>query len=210
MKCAHCGLACTEKGEDMSKEIFDRIIKVYRDDMICIGGGEPTIHPFFNDILMKSIANFSDVFITTNGSMTEISLGLLKMAEKGVIGCALSLDRWHRKIDQRVVKAFKLAVDKQREKFGHFGHSSESQVEIRTANNMIKSGRRKTGSDDCICEEMFIMPNGNVKQCGCLDSPILGNVFDKKVPQLINGENYCCKSFDEEKMKKIKRKLQKA
>jgi MoaA/NifB/PqqE/SkfB family radical SAM enzyme len=34
-------------------------------------------------------------------------------------------------------------------------------------------------TDECICDgDPFVRPNGNVHQCGCLDSPCVGNVFD--------------------------------
>ena len=91
MSCEHCGMNCTEVGEDMSLEVFEACL-LECDEMLPIGGGGPTIHPEFNNFLLKAIGAVDYVWLATNGSMTETALTLAKLAKRGVIGCALSLD----------------------------------------------------------------------------------------------------------------------
>jgi MoaA/NifB/PqqE/SkfB family radical SAM enzyme len=167
MSCKHCGMNSKKKGEDMSLETFRNALKS-GDKSITLGGGEPTMHPLFWQILGESIANSEYVWLATNGSNTEISIALAKIAQKGVIGCALSQDRFHDPIDHTVIDAF-TRTD------GH--RNNDDHREIRnTEKNLIKAGRCKTGKEGCICEDIFVKPNGDVMACGCSDSVKLGNV----------------------------------
>ena len=171
--CSHCGMNSTHKGQDMSLKTFRNAIQLDNDN-ITLGGGEPTLHKLFWTFLGESLATGCEsVWLATNGSQTNISLALAKMAQKGVIGCALSQDPFHPPIDKRVVEAFK------REPINRgIGYPADNDFrEIRnTSNNLIKAGRCKTGKIGCICEELFIKPDGTVKACGCVKSPSFGNV----------------------------------
>lgn len=181
MSCAHCCYNCTTKGEDMSIRTFKRIINYHQPDLICLGGGEPTLHPRFWEMLGLSIASCESVWLATNGSITKTALALAKMAQSGVIGCALSQDQWHDPIDNRVVQAFKRDI-----------YSLDNDCrEIRTIKNPYNNGRCDFGRDGCACEELFVLPNGNIKQCGCLESPVIGSVFDKSfaMPEIVE---YTC------------------
>jgi organic radical activating enzyme len=168
MSCKHCGMSCTKKGEDMSIETFRNALN-FNDDSITIGGGEPTLHPLFWQMLMESVAKSENVWMATNGSQTEIAITLASLAKKGVLGVALSLDEFHDPIDPKVVEAF------QNIKRDYSG--SEDCREIRNvSDNLIKSGRCKDGKKGCICEDVFFKPNGEVRMCGCRNSPVIGNI----------------------------------
>jgi organic radical activating enzyme len=73
MKCAHCCYSCGRNGKHMEygtvidAEAFIRD----RDEMITIGGGEPTLHPRFFDILQHCLNDFDYVWMATNGSQTN-------------------------------------------------------------------------------------------------------------------------------------------
>ena len=157
-------------------------------DYVSLGGGEPTIHPKFWEFFGLALGHCSEgLWLATNGSMTEIALTLAKIAKKGVIGCSLSRDEWHDPIDQRVVDAFKVS------KISQWEQTNDGR-EIRTITSPVVSGRQKTGTDDCICEGLFVAPNGDVKPCGCLDAPVIGNVntgFE------YDGEERCHKKTEE-------------
>lgn len=162
MECAHCGMDCTAEGEDMAFDTFKACIE--HNDNIIIGGGEPTIHPEFEKFLFYALAHCESVYIITNGKETDIALALAKlnkMNEEGyAFGAELSQDSYHETIDQKVVDAFQ----------GYIRDNDD-----RTLN----AGRCDWGEDECICErDAFVLPNGEVNQCGCGDSPCVGNVFD--------------------------------
>jgi len=81
MSCAHCCFSCTTQGEDMSIETFKNCLE-FDNEYIILGGGEPTIHPLFWQLLGLSISS-GEVWLATNGKETSIALALAKMAKKG-------------------------------------------------------------------------------------------------------------------------------
>ena len=64
----------------------------------------------------------------------------------------------------------------------------------------IKGGRSLSGSDACVCSEIFIKPDGTIKACGCKDSIVFGNVNGKyKIPDNLNWDiNSCYKDQEVE------------
>jgi len=175
MTCEHCLFACTAKGEDMTLATFYNVIKFgeeWAGDYISLGGGEPTIHPKFWEILGLSIGHFESVWLATNGSVTRTALALARMAANGVIGCRLSLDSYHDEIDACVEQAFEVALG---------GRNANDAREISrgaeaVGANLINSGRCDWGEDRCPCDTTFIKPNGDIHVCGCEDSPKIGSV----------------------------------
>ena len=167
-------------------------------EYICLGGGEPTLHPDFEMMLLLAIATMEDVFIITNGSQTDRALALAKLAEKGVIGAELSRDEWHDAIDDDVVEAFTV-----RKKQGYsYGNESKDRRGIRTVRTILRQGRgarksfmnRHKTIEGCACDsDPHVDPMGNVHQCGCLDAPIVGDVFSGFQP-LFNddGDTWVC------------------
>lgn len=181
MTCAHCGMSATNKGKHMSRKIWKQAIKIARENcgQISIGGGEPTLHPDFWEIMgsLMGIGEDVSIWLATNGSQTDTSLALAALAKKGVIGCALSQDSYHDKIDPRVIKAFT------REDVA-YNRNMDDAREIRNVDNkLIKAGRCEDGEEGCICPDVFITPDGQVKGCGCADAPTFGNVFKYTLPE---------------------------
>lgn len=195
MSCSHCGFACKKKGQTMSDETFYNTLKYIEnfDEFISIGGGEPTLHPNFMRYLVEIIATniYSEeggIFIATNGSNTKISLKLANLAKKGVIHAALSRDKYHDEIDYEVVKAF----TKEKTLWDNNRYNDFREIRDVTG-NLIKSGRSKDGRNECICPDIFIKPNGEIRGCGCKDSPIFGNINGEfKIPDNWNS-NSCYK-----------------
>jgi len=164
-------MSCTKKGQDMSIETFRNALKF--DESITIGGGEPTIHPLFWQFIGEALGCTEYIWLATNGSQTNTTIALAKMAEKGILGVALSLDPFHDPIEQEVINAFKnlsTAYNRRME-------NTKDYREIRdTSDNLIKAGRCKSGKVGCICEDIFVKPSGQVHGCGCKNSIVLGNV----------------------------------
>ncbi|KKN26567.1 hypothetical protein LCGC14_0873350 [marine sediment metagenome] len=175
MACEHCGYDCGVDGDDMDIETFKAAIK-YDDDTICIGGGEPTIHPKFWEFIGLALrSNAEYIWLATNGKKTDTALALAGLAKRGAIGCALSLDNYHDPIDDKVVEAFKATKH-------ILGIGDMDSREIRNVTSKeINSGRCDFGTEGCICEDLVCEPNGNVKACGCQDAPLFGNINGKVV-----------------------------
>jgi MoaA/NifB/PqqE/SkfB family radical SAM enzyme len=163
----------TAKGENMSFKTFKQAVD--HSCGIVLGGGEPTIHPRFNDFLMYALAHCDFVTVITNGSMTDTALALARLNCEE-LSAELSQDAYHDPIDERVVKAF--------EKIG--------QIRNTTARGRIpiKAGRCDWGREECICDgDPFVKPNGDVHQCGCDDSPKVGHISDELLEPIDNPYN---------------------
>lgn len=193
MTCEHCMAACTARGSDMSEFTFTAAVALAKsqDDLIVIGGGEPTLHPkfwLFMGIMFSKYSRWwpeTPSFIVTNGSRTEDALALAAMASRGVIGAAVSRDSWHDPIDPEVYEAFRR------------GKGENDYREIRTVRTIIKAGRaRKWGDvDACACDELFVDPSGRLWQCGCRTKSF-GTVFAPSIPEDYEGGS-CAKQNSE-------------
>jgi MoaA/NifB/PqqE/SkfB family radical SAM enzyme len=160
---------------------------------LTIGGGEPTLHPLFKEFLFHAMWEMAGtsieldmpaVHMVTNGSNTNIALTLADLAQRGVIGCHVSHDRYHDPIDPRVYKAFKV------EKEYYSGNDSwlakpRNEFDCRGINGeqgyIIPAGRAKGWgnhpSNKCGCDSLFVHPTGKVYPCGCRKTS-LGNISD--------------------------------
>ena len=177
MTCDHCCFACTSRGTDMSPKTYRNAIKFAseRGDIVSLGGGEPTVHPRFWEILGLAMGSFDYVWLATNGKKTETALALAGLAKKGAIACRLSLDDYHDEIDSRVEEAFSKnsTYNERGNDYREISRGAEA-----AGKNLVNSGRCDWGDDECACEDTFILPNGDIKPCGCLDAPVIGNVND--------------------------------
>jgi MoaA/NifB/PqqE/SkfB family radical SAM enzyme len=74
MKCSHCCYSCSTRGKHGEYNTIVDAVAFSRDytDSISIGGGEPTIHPRFFDILKICLEDFDYVWMATNGSRTDV------------------------------------------------------------------------------------------------------------------------------------------
>ena len=193
MSCEHCCSNCTAEGQDMSYETWVKALAFVLDwggEAISLGGGEPTLHPLFWQILGESIANIDYVWLATNGSITNTAMALAKMAQKGVIGCDLSQDEYHDPIDPAVVKAF---TKKRRSEGYYISEVNDDCREIRNVTgNERRGGRCDWGIEACVCPDIIIMPDGTLKACGCSDAPTFGTVFDPQIPH--GWDIDCCHS----------------
>jgi len=200
MSCAHCGFDCTPQGEDMPMEVF-RAALPHLDEGLTIGGGEPTLHPQFEVILLECIAQVAQwgeygPHIVTNGKITSRAMMIAALTKGGVISGELSRDEYHDPIEWGVVQAFEgvttlggavrdTSAGGSREPLPHgrgaelMGYDAENPPEL--------------DGSECLCPTALIKPNGDVHQCGCPDSPIIGNVFDGWYSPY-SGE--CCHSPD--------------
>lgn len=190
MRCAHCCFSCTKRGEDMSMDIFTKAVKIGQggNQVLCIGGGEPTLHPMFWDMLqIARNAYYQAVWVTTNGKLTKDAVKLAEMAREGLISCQLSNSQYHEPIDQKVTDAFANSpfgpISKDRRLYytaGHTKHDLRMVSGELSGHNIVATGRgrniynamEKCGMDNCPIVEV----SGRVRRCLCEDSPIIGHV----------------------------------
>ena len=205
MTCAHCCFSCTTKGHDMTQDTFTKALKMANDygkSNICIGGGEPTMHPLFQDFLFQAIWAMSSSFaengipgvhMVTNGSNTEIALKLADLAYQGVISCALSQDKYHDPIDTKVIKAF---TPPPRALYGQPRHNEKRDHDFRSINGggvyierigRAKSWGNRESKDGGCCGGPLIHPKGIIYPCTCRIKPI-GTIDD--CPDLCH-EHFC-------------------
>ena len=64
-----------------------------------------------------------------------------------------------------------------------FHREGQPSVSVRTIKNPIRAGRAQQlpewqTREGCTCEGWIVHPDGQIKACGCEDSPVLGDVFD--------------------------------
>jgi MoaA/NifB/PqqE/SkfB family radical SAM enzyme len=173
-------------------------------DQVSLGGGEPTLYPDFWQALQEAVrSDVECVWLATNGSKREDSRYLAMLAghceedwmdmicfdecwdedNEGYeqdnpnprIGwttfeawdkftCALSQDAYHPAIAPETVTAFtsrKLEIRDSTFKVKNHGSAIENQL---------------GGDDECACSDLFVVPDGTVKMCGCGDSLVLGNI----------------------------------
>lgn len=185
MQCRHCLLSCTEDGEDMDLRTIDQAISwaTILDCGLHLGGGEPTIHPRFWDILALCLRDSSArghvLSITTNGSMTETTLILAQMAKAGRILLRLSIDQWHAPIDSQVVNAFNGANGYPNYRAGDLRVKTMiSEIWQQGRGADLPPGNYELTNESCPCSMRTVYPNGDVTACGCIDAPVAGSVFD--------------------------------
>lgn len=157
----------------MTEEVFRAAIKLCEDydGHITLGGGEPTLHPKFRMFLIEAIAASEyEPLVVTNGSVKKDALLLAKLANKGVVHAELSTDEFHDPIDGEVYAAFE----------GRYRDVTRqgSQDPIAVGRALTVLEIEPDEYNKCACEDCIIKPDGTVRQCGCDDSPVIGNVFD--------------------------------
>lgn len=188
----------------MTREHFHMAIALAAnyDQMVTIGGGEPTLHPLFKEFMQHAeweLAHVTSehgmpaVGVITNGTHTELSLQLAKLASLGVISARVSKDQYHdaSMVDPKVYAAFVPRKDT-------YGHQREDDCRgINDGNGYIQPvGRAKSWGyhplRTCVCDSVFITPKGYVFPCGC-KKKALGHLDDPNNIPIVyeHFEGYC-------------------
>lgn len=233
MTCEHCCFKCTiRKKHGKYETIKDSIyfISKYDDNAITIGGGEPTLHPQFFKILKKCIENFDYIWIATNGSMTKKMYRLIDIIEQSdneiflksreQLHIALSLDYYHSNINENIEGYWK---EQSKNNIFNYNNNHNYSIHNVTKNEygVIPEGRAKNNryvyaerKNSCVCNDLFIKPDGKIKLCGCKNSPVIGNVYngiEEKWQDIIYNDDsyndYKCYKYISDKSIRKKLKL---
>ena len=210
MKCSHCCYSCNKNGKHMTRSTWEEAIRYAadHDEVISIGGGEPTLHPDFFEILRRCLWNFEYVWMATNGSRTKTMRRLAKILDledysndynyEGIIPksddqfcVALSLDCFHDPINSAVESYWRRQADWRK---GNY----EIRDVTRNLSGISAQGRAKRFGygevTNCCCSTLIIRPDGKIKPCGCLESPVIGSIWGgiehKWEDYIENNESY--------------------
>jgi len=177
MRCKHCCSECEKIGDDMTAKMFEKcMIACEEQNLITfIGGGEPTLHPLFDQFLIRMVSSCSFgktemCGCTTNGTNEEKTAFLYALSKSNVHGFYFSVsnDQFHKKIMPKNIQN----ILKKDPRFGK-GVFLPKDVKARGRGKKIKEA-----IDGCVCGEIFVGPNGAVKPCGCsIESPTIANIL---------------------------------
>ena len=187
-RCLHCCHACgPERRDFMSLDTFRAAMRWEPQALLNFGGGEPTCHPLFWDMLDIAIKarGKGKLWIATNGKRRTHAILLAGMIRDGVIMGALSVDQWHEKVGQDVVDAFLQAKDYSRKPtIRNVGRTLDP----------IRAGRCDWGERrDCVgCGMPFVQTDGGVRQCACNEAPVVGDVFSGYEPMYSGKDAWTC------------------
>ncbi len=96
LRCKHCyGSFGEENSKELTGNDWDRVIKDLKLEGVFylnISGGEPTMHPDFEQIVDSLIENKMYFIITTNGILSKNKLNKILEAKDYLIGIKISLD----------------------------------------------------------------------------------------------------------------------
>ena len=207
MTCAHCCFACGLRGHNMTRETFHKAIAlaVEYSQHICLGGGEPTLHPLFKEFLQYAQWELTKVSqdngspavgLVTNGTNTEIALKIAYLSKLGLIWSDLSTDQYHDSsmVDPKVCKAFEPELD-----LSGFHRENDHRNIRHNCYSVIATGRAKSWGNRqiCCCDSLFITPLGNVFACGCKTKK-LGNVNDSDLTLHYGDFQNLCPKYQKE------------
>jgi hypothetical protein len=168
----------------MSLEVFREALEM-GDEFVTLGGGEPTMHPLFEQFLLEAIAKVGayGLLVITNGKNERRGRMLMELGAKKVCSVELSQDDYHEPIDPEFVDEWKTKL------------GPRSIRNTTDGREPVGVGRAVTELDIepstyCMCDDLIIKPNGDLKLCGCEDSPIVGDVFGGIQVECQAGECY--------------------
>lgn len=186
MECRHCCYSCTSTGIDMSRSVFVAACTLARqlDNMIDIGGGEPTLHPLLWDFIGIALRyqHNNDLWIVTNGKLKREALELSRLGSREVLYTVLSLDEFHEPIDYGVVTLFETSLSQYVwVRDTTHGGTTEPTPFGRAAEWATDKDKRCPGND------LSVAPDGVIFACGCR-TVTYGTVFKPELPDPIPDE----------------------
>jgi hypothetical protein len=174
---------------DTVKSIVDKTV----DHMyIQIAGGEPMLHPHYRDVIEMFLALPDDrcrkVQVITNGSCEDNlrwSLGIRDVPGRPMFEVHMSdpFDGLHNPRMVNIDLYWQLKESRRIHMEGRGDVCEQGRAATKTGQRRIlASGNRISKRKYCVCREIMVWPNGDVRQCSCEGAPILGNVNGAEIP----------------------------
>lgn len=209
MQCSHCCYSCAPgKGKHGDYNTILAGIRFAADynESITIGGGEPTLHPRFFDILRECLNTFEYVWMATNGGNTKAMYRLkdiidncdyenvecncsIEDQESGYCNCYDKADILNGEGKLTVALSTDHYHDPINPKIWELWHNRVGRknqgFELRNVLNSrdgaSRTGRaERTGAgwhEHCVCSDIMIKPDGKLRACGCPRSTVIGDVW---------------------------------
>lgn len=177
----------------MSRGVFQSAIQLVNElrTMCTIGGGEPTLHPDFKELVTYAVQNLPQypegleecvpsIHCVTNGKLKGKALWLVDQAKRHRLSVRLSQDWFHEPIHHDVVHAYdpKYWNTYDEEHPYTYPYTEEDKKTIWIGHNKLHSvhahGRganipnSHTLGGKCLCGAIFVQPDGGIYSCGCL------------------------------------------
>jgi len=132
------------------------------DAPVTIGGGEPTLHPEFWNLVDLAVRTMPKGYVgaVTNGYDEEAAMRLLQLHVDQLVEVDLSVDRFHEPISREVVRAY---VQKGRIRTT----KKEYLLDMGRAHENGIGEIRLRGEPRCSTGEFFLPPDGELWSCGC-------------------------------------------
>lgn len=178
----------------MNREIFVLacLLAAKTDEIIDIGGGEPTLHPLFWDFIGIALKYEGSrvVSVATNGKLKDDALALARISKRRVLCADLSIDPYHEPVDYEVFAAF--------EKLSGTMWTDTDYRGIRDithggAMGPAPFGRAASWADPkdirCPGNDLVIAPDGTIYACGCR-KVTYGTIYKPELPDPI-PEEWC-------------------
>lgn len=167
--------------DETMEDLLRTIRRIGKPAGVEVGGGEPTLHPKVVDFVKELIRMECMVNMSTNGSNYNIVMRLMKLAEKNnSFNIRISMDKWHdtnkihRNIFERALKHNHLLI-------GKLTQEKDLIAQGRAAKNFFNNVTLK--KVECCCKIPFIKPDGTIRYCGCANSPVVSNLFDRTIEE---------------------------
>jgi len=222
MKCSHCCYSCSMRGKHGDFNTIVDAIAFARNntELITIGGGEPTLHPRFFDILKLCLEDFDYVWMATNGSQTAVMKRLADIINGNDfenVECTCSDDErdyctCYEDSEEIIYQEDKLSVALSQDSFHDpidqwvvdywtkmskrdWSHYEIRNVEQSNSGPAAQGRAKKHGywGEQCVCNDIIIKPDGKLKMCGCSRSPVIGDVWrgiDEKWEKFMEKDKY--------------------
>ncbi|MEI7620851.1 MAG: hypothetical protein WCJ57_04785, partial [Candidatus Falkowbacteria bacterium] len=130
------------------------------------------LNPDFIPMVEWALEYGANIWFVTNGSRVNKIKRIIELQEiynGGQLTFEVSEDPFHDwKIQNRWVM--------------HYAHNHKLVRNTSDTGSLVKAGRANELGDsynlreECNCSDINVLPNGDVRLCGCLNAPIIGNV----------------------------------
>lgn len=199
--CRHCMFYCTSRGEHMPVAVFTRAIPYATVSGVNILGGEPYLHPRFEQYFSSLVDSSPIVRLVTNGSWIKDRrdmasfIGTTAAIAARTVFVRISNDSWHRQFIAEtdltaaasLLREYGVECSSDRmDEAALFPLGRASQGDLRDSlkrSGVLASPAECTKGPYDPWDSMSIDVNGNVSPC-CHHQAVIGNIMTDNMPTI--------------------------